>query len=286
MILETKKELKLMANTLRMDIVRMIAEAGSGHPAGPLGMSEIFSVLFFHEMKYDLARPDWSNRDRIVLSNGHVCPILYASMARAGYFPVEELMTLRKLGSRLQGHPSRVLMPSIENSSGPLGQGMAIASGIALANRLDSRLGRVYCMSSDGEHNEGSTWEAILFASKFKLDNMVVIIDRNYIQQDGRSEEIMPLDPFDEKYRAFGWHAINIDGHDIDQIIKALDEARKTKGKPTVIIANTVPGKGVAFMERFYEWHGKPPTREQAEKALLGLQEERKKLEEMEEVKV
>ena len=278
--LETIKDLKLMANAIRMDIVNMLTEAGSGHPAGPLGLAEIFTVLYFREMHYKADGTNGGNDDRLVLSNGHVCPVLYSAMAHAGYFPLEELMTLRKFGSRLQGHPSRVSMPGIANSSGPLGQGLSIACGYALAKRLDRDVGRIYCVTSDGEHDEGNTWEAVLFAAKYKLDNLVQIIDRNYIQIDGRTEDVMPLDPLDEKYRAFGWNAIYIDGHDFEALLKAFEEARKTKGKPTVIIANTVPGKGVSFMERFYEWHGKPPSKEQGMKAIKQLLIEKKKIEE------
>ena len=279
MKLKTTKELSLMANTLRQDIIRMLLPAASGHTAGPLGMADIFSVLYFHEMNYDSKRPEWKGRDRLVLSNGHICAALYASMARAGYFPLEELLTFRKLGSRLQGHPSREKLPGVENSSGPLGEGLAIACGMALAGRMDGAKSRVYCLTSDGEHQEGSTWEAVMLANKYKLDNLVAICDRNYIQIDGNTEDIMPLSDMAEKYRAFGWHAITIDGHDYSAIIAALDEARGTKGKPTMIIANTIPGKGVTFMERDYKWHGKPPKEEEAKRALAELLEERRKIE-------
>ncbi|MEM3609845.1 MAG: transketolase [Candidatus Anstonellales archaeon] len=272
------KEMKILANLMRHDVITMLAEAKSGHPAGPLGLAEIFVVLFFREMHHDPKNPFDPQRDRFVLSNGHVAPIYYSALARCGYFPLEKLMTLRKLGSELQGHPSKDWMPYIENSSGPLGHGLSIACGIAYALRYDKSLSRVYCITSDGEHQEGSTWEAAMLANKYKLDNLVNIIDRNYIQIDGKTEDVMPLEPLVDKYKAFGWHTISINGHDFNQIINALEEARKTKGKPTVIIANTVPGKGVKFMEHFYEWHGKPPKKEEAEKALIELEEELKLL--------
>ena len=279
MKLTSAKELRLMANTLRQDIIRMLVPAGSGHSAGPLGLAEIFSALFFNEMKYDCKKPDWKERDRFVLSNGHCAPVLYAAMARAGYFPIEETLTLRKIGSRFQGHPSRKWLPGIENSSGPLGEGLAIASGMALAGKLDKADWRVYCVTSDGEHQEGSTWEAVMLANKYKLDNLTALCDRNFIQIDGKTEDIMPLGDMAEKYRAFGWHAITVDGNDIAAILSALAEARATKGKPTMIIADTVPGKGVSFMENNYKWHGVAPKPEDAQKALAELEETRKKIE-------
>jgi len=279
MLLKSVRELKLMANGMRADIVRMLAPAASGHTAGPLGMADIFSILFFHEMKYRADEPGWEGRDRFVLSNGHICPVLYSAMARAGFFPLEELMTLRKLGSRLQGHPSRAKLPGIENSSGPLGEGLAIACGMALAGKMDGASWRVYCATSDGEHQEGSTWEAVMLASKYKLDNLVAVCDRNYIQIDGKTEDVMPLGDMAEKYRAFGWHAITVDGHDYAALMRAFDEARATKGKPTMIIANTVPGKGVQFAENDYKWHGKAPTADECAKALGELEAERARIE-------
>ncbi len=279
MKLKAVKELKLMANSMRADVVRMLLPAQSGHTAGPLGMADIFSILFFHEMKYDAKRPAWEGRDRFVLSNGHICPILYSAMARAGFFPLEELLTLRKLGSRLQGHPSMAKLPGIENSSGPLGEGLAIACGMALAGKMDKSSWRVYCAMSDGEHQEGSTWEAVMLAAKYKLDNLVAVCDRNYIQIDGKTEDIMPLGDMAEKYRAFGWHAITVDGHDYAAVMAALDEARATKGKPTMIIARTVPGKGVLMFENNYKWHGVAPKADEAAKALIELEAERAKIE-------
>lgn len=276
---QTVKELSLMATSMRSDVVRMLEKAGSGHTAGSLGMADIFSVLFFREMDYRAGEPEWEGRDRFVLSNGHICPILYSAMARAGFFPLEELSTLRKLGSRLQGHPSMHKLPGIESSSGPLGEGLAIACGMALSGKMDNAQWRVYCAMSDGEHQEGSTWEAVMLAAKYRLDNLVAVCDRNYIQIDGGTEDVMPLGDMAEKYRAFGWHAITVGGHDYAAVMKALDEARATKGKPTMIIANTVPGKGVKMFENNYKWHGVAPKPEEAEKALGELDAERKKLE-------
>lgn len=279
MKLNSVKELRLMANTLRQDIIRMLVPSASGHTAGPLGLSEIFTALFFNEMKYDPEKPDWAMRDRFVLSNGHCAPVLYAAMARAGYFPIEETLALRSLGSRFQGHPSRKWLPGIENSSGPLGEGLAIASGIALAGRMDNADWRVYCVTSDGEHQEGSTWEAVMLASKYKLDNLVALCDRNCIQIDGKTEDVMPLGDMAVKYRAFGWHAITVDGNDIAALASALAQARATKGKPTMIIANTIPGKGVSFAQNDYKWHGIAPKPEEAQKAIAELEGERKRIE-------
>jgi len=273
------KELKLMANTIRQDIIRMLAEAQSGHSAGPLGLADIFAILYFHEMKYDPKNPGWPGRDRFVLSNGHVAPALYATMARAGFFPVEETLTLRKLGSRMQGHPSKSWLPGVENSSGPLGEGLAIACGIALAGKMDGKGYKVYCMTSDGEHQEGSTWEAVMFAAKYRLDNLVAICDRNFIQIDGNTEDVMPLGDLAQKYRSFGWHAIEANGHDYAALMGAFAEARRTKGKPTMIIAHTTPGKGVSFVENKYKWHGKAPSSEEKERALAELEAERERIE-------
>ncbi len=275
MKLESVKELRRMANTLRQDCIRMVASAQSGHTAGPLGLADIFSILYFHEMNFKPQEPAWSGRDRFVLSNGHCAPVLYAAMARAGYFPIEETLTLRKIGSRMQGHPSRAWLPGIENSSGPLGEGLAISAGIALAGKMDKNDYRVYCATSDGEHQEGSTWEAVMLANKYKLDNLVAICDRNYIQIDGKTEDIMPLGDMAQKYRAFGWHAVTVNGHDYKALMNAFDEAKRMKGKPTMIIADTTPGKGVSFMENDYKWHGIAPKPEEAQKALAELEAER-----------
>ncbi len=261
-------QLELKANSIREDIIKMLLEAGSGHSAGPLGMADIFTALYFHILKHDPKRPDWEERDRLILSNGHICPVRYTAMAHAGYFPVSELKTLRKLGSRLQGHPHRTALPGIETTSGPLGSGLSQAVGLALAGRLDKAKWRVICLMSDGEQDCGNTWEAVMLASKNKLHNLTALIDRNNIQIDGFTEDIMPLEPLDEKYRSFGWHVLEIDGHNFEQIIGAFDEASRIFEKPTVIISHNTPGKGVSFMENKYEWHGKSPNSEEAKLAL------------------
>ncbi len=273
------KKLKLMANTIRQDVIKMLAEAGSGHPAGSLGMSDIIATLYFYEIKHNPENPKWVERDRVILSNGHICPALYSALARSGYFPIEELMTLRKINSRLQGHPHNLSTPGIENSSGPLGQGYSMAVGMALAGKMDKKDYRVYCLSSDGEHNEGQTWEAVMLAAKYHLNNLCVIIDRNNIQISGTSDDVMPLNSLRAKYEAFNWHVIEADGHLIHQIIDAFDEAKTILDKPTVIIAHTIPGKGVSFMERRYEWHGKAPNQDEAEKAINELEIEKGRIE-------
>jgi transketolase len=269
---EKKMEfLEEMANTLREDVIEMLLEAGSGHSAGPLGMADIFSALYFHVLNHDPKDPDRADRDRLILSNGHICPIRYAAMARAGYFSVEELLTLRKINSRLQGHPHRKALPGVETTSGPLGSGLSQSIGVALAGKLDNKKYRVFCAMSDGELEEGNTWEAFMFAGKNKLSNLTAIIDRNNIQIDGNTEDVMSLEPLKEKFESFKWHVIEIDGHNIEQFIDATNEAKAIHEKPTVIIAHTIPGKGVSFMENDYVWHGKPPTKEEAVKALNEL---------------
>jgi len=272
------KDLKLMANTIRQDIITSLAEAKSGHSAGPLGMVEVFTALYFNVLKHNSKKPEWDQRDRVVLSNGHICPVLYVALANAGYFPKKELMTLRKLGTRLQGHPHREALPGLETTSGPLGSGLSQAAGMAYALKLDGKKNKVFCLTSDGEHDEGNLWEAVLFAAKHKLDNLVVVMDRNYIQIDGSTEDIMPLDPLDKKYLAFNWNVITINGNNLKQVIKTLQESRKNQKKPLMIIANTIPGKGVSFMENDYTWHGKPPKPEEAVKALKELENEKKRI--------
>lgn len=240
----------------------MLVEAGSGHSAGPLGMADIFTALYFHILKHDPKKPDWVDRDRIVLSNGHICPVLYATMAHAGYFPVDKLKTLRKFGSMLQGHPHREFLPALETSSGPLGSGLSQAVGMAISDRiaLGPSSGRqIYCMMSDGELDAGNSWEGILLAGKNKLQNLTAIIDRNNIQIDGYTEDIMPLEPLVDKWKAFNWHVQEIDGHNFENIIEAVGQAHATHERPSVIIAHTIPGKGVSYMERDYKWHGNPP---------------------------
>ncbi len=275
---EKLKSMELTANRLREDVIRMVSHAGSGHIAGPLDMAEIFTAFYFHILNHDPKQPNWPDRDRLVLSNGHICPIQYAALAHAGYFPIEELNTLRQLGTRLQGHPHRGILPGIETTSGPLGSGISQASGIALAARLDRKKYQVYCLTSDGEHEEGNTWEAIQFAAKNRLGNLTVVVDRNKIQIDGPTEKIMPLEPFAEKYAAFDWNVVEIDGHNFEEIIAAAAEARAMHDQPTVIIAHTIPGKGVDFMENDYRWHSKTFKPGEAEKAVAELREARGKI--------
>ncbi|PIT92654.1 MAG: transketolase [Candidatus Harrisonbacteria bacterium CG10_big_fil_rev_8_21_14_0_10_42_17] len=265
------KRLELKANEIREDIIAMLMEAGSGHQAGPLGMADVFTALYFHIMKHDPQNPRWVDRDRLILSNGHICPVQYAALAHAGYFPHAELKTLRKLGSRLQGHPHRGTLPGVDASSGPLGSGPSQAAGMALAARLDNKKHQIYCLTSDGEHDAGIYWEAVMFAAKYKLSNMTIIIDRNNIQIDGTTEQVMPLEPLREKYEAFNWHVLEIDGHNFEQIIAAVNEAKAVHEMPTVIIAHTIPGKGVSFMENDYKWHSASQDEETTRKALHEL---------------
>jgi transketolase len=237
----------------------MLAQAGSGHSGGSLGMADIFTAFYFHILNHNPKKPDWDGRDRLILSNGHICPVLYATMAHAGYFPRAELATLRKLNSRLQGHPHRGALPGIETTSGPLGCGLSQAIGMALAAKLENKKHQIYCLMSDGEHDEGSMWESIMYAGKERLSNITGVIDRNYIQIDGNTEDVMPLESFKQKYEAFNWNVIEVNGHDFTQIISAVEEAKAIYEKPTVIIAHTIPGKGVSYMEHDYRWHGNPP---------------------------
>jgi len=247
------------ANDIRISIIEMLIPAGSGHTAGPLGMADVFTALYFYVLKHDPQNPDWDGRDRLVLSNGHICPVQYATLAHAGYFPVEELQTLRKLGTRLQGHPHRTALPGLETTSGPLGSGLSQATGMAIALKIDAKPNQVYCLTSDGEHDAGNTWEAILLAGKHKLDNLTCIVDRNNIQIDGMTEDIMPLEPLRAKYEAFNWHVLEINGHNFREIINACEEARAIFEKPVCIIAHTIPGKGIPEIEFDYRWHGNPP---------------------------
>ena len=266
--------LEQRANDIRKSIIEMLVEAGSGHTAGPLGMADVFTALYFHVLKQDPANPAWPERDRLVLSNGHICPVLYSTMAHAGYFPISELKTLRKFGSRLQGHPHREFLPMLETSSGPLGSGLSQAVGMALADRIDR--GRssdrfIYCLMSDGELDEGQSWEAAMLAGKEKLRNLIAIIDRNNIQIDGFTDDVMPLEPLREKWESWNWHVQEISGHNFAEIIGAIDQAKAIFEKPSMIIAHTIPGKGVKEFERDFHWHGKPPNKEQAETALAEL---------------
>lgn len=265
-------ELEKIANNIRIDLIKMLEHAGSGHSAGPLDLADIFTALYFEILKHDPKKPDWDKRDILVLSNGHCVPVRYAAMAEAGYFPKAELMTLRQLGSRLQGHPERQRLPGLETTSGPLGCGLSQAVGMSLALRMDKADHRwVYCVMSDGEQDEGNIWEAAMLAGKYKLSNLIAITDRNNIQIDGPTEQVMPLEDLAAKWTAFGWHVLEIDGNDIEAVIEACDMAKAVTEKPTMIIAHTVPGKGVDFMEYDFHWHGKPPDKEQAKKALNEL---------------
>ena len=265
------KELEEKANQIRESIIEMLVEAGSGHTAGPLGMADIFTALYFHVLNHNPKDPMWPERDRLILSNGHITPVRYATMAHAGYFPIEELKTLRKFGSRLQGHPERERMPEIETTSGPLGSGLGQAAGIAYGARMDGKKFRIYCLMSDGEQDAGNTWESAMFAGKNKLSNLTGVIDRNNIQIDGMTEDVMPLDSLKEKYEAFDWHVIEIDGHNIREFVDAVDQAKAIYEKPTVIIAHTIPGKGIKEIEFDYRWHGRPPKPEEARKFLNEL---------------
>ncbi|MEK7497775.1 MAG: transketolase [Patescibacteria group bacterium] len=269
----TTAELSKIATNIRIDIIKMLVKAGSGHSAGPMGMADVFTALYFEIMNNDPQKPSWEDRDRLILSNGHICPVRYATMAEAGYFPREWLWKLRKLGSPLQGHPERLKLPGVETTSGPLGSGLGQASGYAYAARMDDKRFRIFCICSDGEHQEGNHWEAVQFAGKYNLSNLTVIVDRNNIQIDGFTEDVMPLEPLEDRYRAFNWNVINVDGHNFEEIIDAVNKARAVYENPTVIIAHTIPGKGVDFMENDFKWHGKPPTPEEAEIALQELKE-------------
>lgn len=275
----TIEALELIANDIRQDIIRMLEHAGSGHSAGPLGLADIFTALYFGIMKYDPAKPDWDQRDLLLLSNGHCAPVLYATMAHAGFFERKELMTLRQFGSRLQGHPERTKLPGLETTSGPLGCGLSQGIGMALALRMNKDSHRwVYVAMGDGELNEGNIWEAAMLAGKEKLSNLIGIVDRNNIQIDGPTEKVMPLEDLKAKWEAFGWHVIEIDGNNMETIIDACAMARAVVSQPVVIIAHTIPGKGVDFMEYDYHWHGKPPDHKQEMIALKELRTLRGKI--------
>jgi transketolase len=265
-------ELKEMAKKLRRHVIIMTATAGSGHPGGSLSAADIITALYFKVLHHNPENPQWSDRDRFILSKGHAAPILYAALAEAGYFPVAELATLRKLDSRLQGHTDRKFTPGVEMSAGSLGMGLSFAVGVALASRLDSKAYWTYVLLSDGECEEGQTWEAALSAAHFKLDNLTAVVDCNGMQLSGWTRDIMNLEPFTRKWQAFGWHTIDIDGHDFDQLLAAFHKAEKMQGKPTVIIARTIKGKGVSFMENNVTFHGNAPTPEEAKKALKELE--------------
>jgi transketolase len=268
MKLKSIKDLEILAETIREDLIHMLTEAGSGHSGGPLGMADVFTALYFNILNHNPKNPLWSERDRLILSNGHICPILYTTLAKAGYFPEKELKTLRKLNSHLQGHPHRNLKFGIETSAGPLGQGTSVAAGIAYGAKMDKKDYRVFLSMGDGELDEGQCWESFMFAAKYKLDNLIGFVDRNHIQIDGYTEDIMPLEPLAAKFRAFNWHVIEINGNNMAQILQGFSEAKKHKGSPSVVLCKTTPGKGVSFMEKKYEWHGRVPIKQEAEIAL------------------
>lgn len=253
------QELELKANQIRQTLIEMLIAAGSGHTAGPLGMADVFTAFYFHILNHDPANPDWPERDRLILSNGHIVPIRYATMAHAGYFPIEECLTLRKYGSRLQGHPERERLPGMETTSGPLGEGLGQGAGIAYAARMDGKKFRTYVIMGDGEQDEGIIWESVMFVGKYQLSNLTAVIDRNNIQIDGMTENVMPLENLRAKYEAFNWHVLEVDGHNFTDIINAVDQAKAIFEKPTLIIAHTIPGKGIPEIEFDYRWHGIPP---------------------------
>lgn len=257
-------ELKKIANRLRLDVIEMTSAAGSGHPGGSLSSADLMATLYFRVMNHRPNDPKWEGRDRFILSKGHAAPILYASLAESGYFPTEELVTLRKINSRLQGHPVRGKVPGVEMSTGSLGQGLSMACGMALASKMDSKKHRVYCLLGDGELQSGMNWEAAMFASHYDLSNLIAFVDRNSLQITGNTEDVIGLDPLDDKWKAFGWRVKSIDGHDIGQIIKACSWAKKARKKPSIIILNTVKGRGVSFMENNVDFHGKCCNSEEA----------------------
>ncbi len=273
------KELELKANEIRISLIDMLEDAGSGHTAGPLDMADIFTAFYFHILKHDPKNPEWEERDRLFLSNGHITPVRYSAMAHAGYFPLSELKTLRKFGSRLQGHPERERLPGVETTSGPLGSGLSQAAGYAYTARMDGKKWRTYCLMSDGELQAGNTWEGAMFAGNNKLSNLTAVIDRNNIQISGTTEHVMPLEPLADKWRAFNWHVIEVDGHNIMAFCDAVDEARAISERPTVIIAHTIAGKGIKEIEYDYRWHGKPPTKEEEKKFLKELRTLKGKIE-------
>lgn len=268
---EKLQELEERANAIRQSLIEELVEAGSGHTAGPLGMADIFACLYFHVLNHDPKNPEWEERDRLILSNGHICPVRYAAMAHAGYFPLEELKTLRKFGTRLQGHPERERLPGVETTSGPLGSGLGQAAGIAYGARMDGKKFRVYCIMSDAEHQAGNLWEAAMFTGNNTLSNLTGIVDRNNIQINGMTENVMPLEPLRAKYEAFGWHVLEIDGHNMREFVDATAQADAIFEKPTVIVAHTIPGKGIENIEFDYRWHGIPPKPEEAKKFLAEL---------------
>ncbi len=267
------EEIRRMANKLRLHVIEMTTAANSGHPGGSLSAADIMACLYFSVMKHDPKRPDWEGRDRFVLSKGHVAPVLYAALAESGYFPVEDLITLRKLGSKLQGHPVRGKVPGVEMSTGSLGQGLSMSCGIALAGKMDGKDYRTYCLLGDGELQSGQNWEAAMLASKYDLSNLIAIVDRNHLQICGDTEKVMAVDPLAEKWLSFGWNVIESDGHDINKILAAFEDAKSFTEGPTVIIFETVKGKGVSFMENNAGFHGKACNKDEYAKAVAELKE-------------
>ncbi|MBI3627003.1 transketolase [Candidatus Uhrbacteria bacterium] len=264
-------ELEKIATEIRIDLIKMLVEAKSGHTAGPLDLADLYTALYFHILQHDPKNPDWPERDRLILSCGHTVPIRYVTMAHAGYFSKDLLKTLRQFGSPLQGHPERTKLAGMETTSGPLGSGLSQAGGMAYAARMDGRKFRIYCLMSDGEQDCGNTWEGAMFAGKYKLNNLTAFIDRNNIQIDGVTEKIMPLEPLGDKYRAFGWNVIDIDGHNIREIVDAVEQAKAVFEKPTLIVAHTIPGKGIHEIEFDYKWHGIPPKPEEGKRFIHEL---------------
>tara|TARA_B100001179_G_scaffold232582_1_gene226087 strand:- start:1465 stop:2319 length:855 start_codon:yes stop_codon:yes gene_type:complete len=272
-------ELELQANDIRQSIIDMLEDAGSGHTAGPLGMTDMFTALYFEIMQHDSNNPDWEDRDWLFLSNGHTVPVRYATMAHAGYFPLEELKTLRQFGSRLQGHPERHALPGIEHTSGPLGTGLGQACGVATGLKLDGKKNHVFCFTGDGELDCGNIWESAMFAAHHNLSNVTAIVDRNNIQINGATENVMKLEDLSGKWESFGWHVIEIDGHNIQQFVDAVNQAKAIQNKPTCILAHTIPGKGIKEIENEFQWHGKPPSTEEEQRFLKELRTLRGKIE-------
>ncbi|TGM91075.1 transketolase [Leptospira licerasiae] len=271
--MEETKEIKIFANNIRKNVIKMVTAAKSGHPGGPLGLADIYAVLYKKVLNHKPSDPDWEDRDRLILSNGHVCAVRYAAMAQAGFFPESELLTFRNINSKLQGHPSTRYLKGIESSSGSLGQGLSIAVGIALGARLSKKDYKVYACISDGECGEGMTWEAAQSAAHYKTDNLIAFMDKNGIQIDGFTKDVMNLEPLNKKFAAFGWNVLEADGHNVEAIISAFEKAKAHKGSPTIILFETVLGKGVSFMENNPGWHGTPPNAEQEKKALKELEQ-------------
>lgn len=269
------KDLEDKAKQIRIGIIEEVYNAKSGHPGGSLSIADIFTVLYFNEMNIKPENPKWEDRDRLVLSKGHCSPVLYSCLANRGYFPIEDLKTFRKIDSYLQGHPDINKVPGVDMTSGSLGQGLSVANGMAIAGKMDGKDYRVYCILGDGEIEEGQIWEAAMASSKYKLDNLCVVVDNNNLQIDGTIEEVMSSYPIDEKFKSFGFQVINIDGHDIDEILKAFEVAKNVKEKPTCIIAKTIKGKGISYMENQVGWHGKAPNEEQYQTAMEELKKKR-----------